>query len=83
MSHLYGIALAVVVWCWYAAAGTRGHLRVVLSVGAAVTIAALLLSASSIVATDNPLLLVLFLLGTCAFGYTIIVAALSTPRPKP
>jgi hypothetical protein len=63
-------------------AGARGHRRVALSAGGAVTVAALLLSASGIVATGHPLLLVLFLLGICAFGYAIIATALSTPPPK-
>lgn len=82
MSYLYWIALGVVVWCWYAAIGTRGHLRVVVWAGGTVTVAALLAAASGTVARDNRLLLALFALGTCAFGYAIVATVVTTRRPN-
>ena len=82
MSPLYWVALVVLIIYLVAVRGTRGRVRVLYSLGAGVTIVALLSSAARVIAPGSPLLLGLFVLGIAAAGYAGMVTLLARPMPK-
>jgi hypothetical protein len=69
MSSLYWVAAIVLAMSLAAIPGTRGNVRVVYSIGVAATIVALLSAAAGAIAPSNPVLIVLFAVGTVACGY--------------